>query len=523
MRDMVKHVWNYALLVVLVLLAACSEKNEYTRVIPQDASVVGSFQVSSLVQKSGLTESVDKATLDKMKKNVTQGLAAEEAKVLEDILNNPSESGIDFKKPIYFFIQPDGETSGVVACVQNSDKLHDLVDVLAGQQMCAQLEEKDGASWTESGKLVLAFTDEALLMGSGRMKSEELKAQMKGWLNNPKERSFAATDEYKSMSEANADMAFVNGLDLMPVELRSMMQAALPEGAKLSDIRMLTAVRFENGKMVADMQTIYKNKELRKMAETQMAALDKLNDKYMDAYPENTFCWMALRGNGAKLYEQLDKQKVFGSALMSMPFDIDLKPVFEAVDGTVTLGMNMLDEKIPQVSLFAEVKNADFLQALINQLKPIISMAGRSMRLVPTGKDSYELQLADGSQFGMGQGPTSICIGVRDKRFYLTNDKLLLNEGVKGNSLVKAPWASEVSGKRFFMALSISSVRDLILSEVPRYSRGIAGQVVDNFSYLTVEAKDAEHTTFTVSSKDEKTNVLKQWMDLGLKLSGMVR
>ena len=82
MRDMVKHVWNYALLVVLVLLAACSEKNEYTRVIPQDASVVGSFQVSSLVQKSGLTESVDKATIDKMKKNVTQGLAAEEAKVL---------------------------------------------------------------------------------------------------------------------------------------------------------------------------------------------------------------------------------------------------------------------------------------------------------------------------------------------------------------------------------------------------------------------------------------------------------
>ena len=311
----------------------------------------------------------------------------------------------------------------------------------------------------------------------------------------------------------------------MPVELRSMMQAALPEGAKLSDIRMLTAVRFENGKMVADMQTIYKNKELRKMAETQMAALDKLklNDKYMDAYPENTFCWMALRGNGAKIYEQLDKQKVFGSALMSMPFDIDLKPVFEAVDGTVTLGMNMLDEKIPQVSLFAEVKNADFLQALMNQLKPIISMAGRSMRLVPTGKDSYELQLADGSQFGMGQGPTSICIGVRDKRFYLTNDKLLLNEGVKGNSLVKAPWASEVSGKRFFMALSISSVRDLILSEVPRYSRGIAGQVVDNFSYLTVDVKDAEHTTFTVSSKDEKTNVLKQWMDLGLKLSGVVR
>ena len=117
---MVKHVWNYALLVVLVLLAACSEKSEYIRVIPQDASVVGSFQIASLVQKSGLTESVDQTVLDKLKKNVVQGLPAEEAKVVENILNNPSESGIDFKKPIYFFIQPDGETSGIVACVQSS-------------------------------------------------------------------------------------------------------------------------------------------------------------------------------------------------------------------------------------------------------------------------------------------------------------------------------------------------------------------------------------------------------------------
>lgn len=520
---MVKHVWNYALLVVLVLLAACSEKSEYIRVIPQDASVVGSFQIASLVQKSGLTESVDQTVLDKLKKNVVQGLPAEEAKVVENILNNPSESGIDFKKPIYFFIQPDGETSGIVACVQSSDKLHDLVDVLAGQQVCTQLEEKDGASWTEGGKLVVAFTDEVLLMGAGRMESEGMKKLMKDWLNNPAERSFVATSEYKAMAEANADVAFVNSLDLMPVELRSMIQAALPEGAKLSDIRMLTATRFENGKMVADIQTIYKNEDLRKMAETQMAALDKLNTKYMDAYPESTFCWMAMRGNGAKLYEQLDKQKVFGSMLMSMPFDIDLKPLFEAVDGTVTLGMNMLDENIPQISLFAEVKNADFLSNLISQLKPIVSMAGRSMRLVPVGKDSYELQLSNGAQFGMGQGPTAICIGVRDKRFYLTNDKLLLNEGVKGNSLVKAPWADEVSGKRFFMAMSVASIRPLILSEVPRYSRGLAGQVIDNFSYLTVEAKDAEHATLTIASNDAKTNVLKQWVDLGLKLSGVVR
>lgn len=518
---MVKHVWNYVLLAVLILLAACSEKKEYVRVIPQNASVVGAFQMVSLVQKSGMTAEENRGAMDNLKKSVVQGFPAEQAKLIEGILADPQKSGIDFTQPMYFFVLPDGETSGIVACVKSSSQLHDLIDVLAGQQVCSQVEETDGASWTESGRSVVAFTDEVVLLGSGRMKTEELKKQILAWLNNPLERSFGKTAEYKAMTDANADVAFVNNLDLLPVEMRSMLQAGLPEGTRLDDIRILTATRFEQGKMVADIQTIFKNEEVKKMAEAKMKVLDKLNTKYMDAYPENTFCWMALRGNGAELYEQLDKQKVFGSTLMSIPFDIDLKPLFEAVDGTVTLGMNMLDEKIPQVSLFAEVKNGEFLPKMIAQLKPIVAMAGRSMRLVPTGKDSYELQLADGSQFGMGQGPTSVCIGVRDKRFYLTNDKLLLNEGVKGNSLAKAVWADEVNGKRFFMALSIESIRPLILKQVPKFTRAIAGQVLDNFRYLTVDTKDAEHATVIIASNDSQTNILKQWVDLALKLSGV--
>lgn len=520
---MVKHFLSYALLVAVMLLAACSEKNEYARVIPQDASVVGSVQLSALVQKSGLTAQENQKVLENLKKSITQGLPADQAKLMDGILADPQESGIDFTKPVYLFVQPDGTTSGLVACVKSSDKLHDVADVLAGQQVCSQVEEKDGASWTENGKSVFAFTNEVLLMASGRMKAEDLKKQMTVWLGNTVERSFVGTKEYKEMTDTKADVAFVNGLDLLPVELRSMIQAGMPQDARLGDIRMLTAVRFENGKMVADMQMIYKNAELKKMAEAQIAALDKLEGTFMDAYPENTFCWMTLRGNGAKLYEQLDKQKVFGSSLFTLPVDLDLKPLFEAVDGTVALGMSVSEDQIPMVSLFAEVKNADFLKGMVDQLKPIVALAGRYMRLVPTGKDSYELQLADGSNFGMGAGPTSVCMGVRDKRFYLTNDKLLLNEGVKGKGLTKAPWAGEVNGKRFFMALNVEGIRQLILAQAPRQSRDLAALFVDNFRYTTIDVKDAEHVTMTAASADEKTNILKQWVDLGLKMSGVVR
>lgn len=515
---MMKRIWNYVWLVAVLMLAACSEKNEYARVIPQDASLVGSVQLTSLVEKSGLTSKENQAVLDKLKKNVLQGLPAEQSEQMGSILSDPQESGIDFKKPVYFFVMPDQKTTGAVLCVKSSSKLHELVETLAEQNICSPLEETDGASWTESGKNIVAFTDEVLLLVSGIMPVEDLKKQMVTWLGASAEKSYAGTVEFKDMEAQKGDVAFISNMNIFPADLRGMMQMGMPEGAKLDDIKLLTAIHFEKGKVVADVQTIYKNAELKKLAEEKMAVLNKLNTKFMDNYPENTFLWMAMNGSGSKLYEQMNQQKTLAQMLSGL----DLKPLFEAVDGMLTFGVSTTADNMPQISLFAEVKNADFLPGLVEKLKAALPM-GRSMRLEQIGKEQYELQIADGSRFGMGAGPVSICIGVRDKQLYLTNDKLSLNEGVKGNSLAKSTWAGDVSGKRFFMVMNMEGARDIILAQTPRSNRGMASLFIENFGYMTLDVKDAEHATLTSATGNDQTNVLKQWVDMALKMSGMVR
>lgn len=514
--------WNYLALALLMCLAACTEKSEYAWVIPQDASAVASANLTNLTVKSGLTQEKNQAALAHLRKSLTQGLPAEQAKMLDGILTNPQESGIDFTQPVYTFQMPDKTTWGLVACVKESDKLHDLVDVLAGQQLCAQLTEQDGASWTETESMVLAFTDNKALVASASKGADmaALKQQAKGWLEAGKERSFAQTEQFRQMKEAKGDIACTLTMDLLPPDLRSLIQSGLPPETKMSDMSVLTVSRFEKGKMVTDMHLVCTNKELKKLAEERIAAFGKLNNKFMNFYPEHTFCWMALRTDGEKLYDLLEKQQTL-AGISKLTKSVDLKTALSSINGVVTLGAGITEDDIPQFALFAEVKNTGFLQEMVNQLKPLVALSSKYVRLVPTGKDRYELQLANGSMFGMGEGPTAVCLGVRDGYFYLTNDKLSLDEGVQGKTLAKSAWNSQVDGKRFFFSMDMVGGRDLINKSIPPKNRDAAQLVLNTLSYLTFELKDAETVSMTLASTDPETNMLEQWTDLALKLGAL--
>ena len=52
---MKKNILGYCLLLVAVLLASCSKKNNYENVLPKDAAMVVSVNLVSMAEKSGLS------------------------------------------------------------------------------------------------------------------------------------------------------------------------------------------------------------------------------------------------------------------------------------------------------------------------------------------------------------------------------------------------------------------------------------------------------------------------------------
>ena len=91
------------LVVLMVFMAACSKKSEYTNVIPADASAVASIHLKSLADKSGLKDKENEAAKQKMIEALKSGTTAATFQQLEKVLNNPKESGIDVDAPVYAF------------------------------------------------------------------------------------------------------------------------------------------------------------------------------------------------------------------------------------------------------------------------------------------------------------------------------------------------------------------------------------------------------------------------------------
>ena len=119
------------LAVLIVFLAACSKTSEYTNVIPADASVVASINLKSLASKAGLDDKENEAAKQKVLEALKSGMNAATFQQLEKVMKNPGESGIDVESPFYVFSSSSFPYPTVVGKVNNEDKLHASLDVMA--------------------------------------------------------------------------------------------------------------------------------------------------------------------------------------------------------------------------------------------------------------------------------------------------------------------------------------------------------------------------------------------------------
>ena len=152
------------LAVLIVFLAACSKTSEYTNVIPADASVVASINLKSLASKAGLDDKENEAAKQKVLEALKSGMNAATFQQLEKVMKNPGESGIDVESPFYVFSSSSFPYPTVVGKVNNEDKLHASLDVMAKEQICQPVGEADGYSFTTMNSGLLAFNSSTILV-----------------------------------------------------------------------------------------------------------------------------------------------------------------------------------------------------------------------------------------------------------------------------------------------------------------------------------------------------------------------
>ena len=150
-------------MVCVLLLVSCKSGDEYESALPQDAAMVVSFNPVSIIEKSGLAGKEGEAKVQRLGDALKSGMQGSE-QLVDKIMEDPSESGIDFRKNIYVFVESQSVSAGVLARVSDAGKLESLLESLSKQQICDVLNQDDGYAWTVMGNLLVAYTSDALLI-----------------------------------------------------------------------------------------------------------------------------------------------------------------------------------------------------------------------------------------------------------------------------------------------------------------------------------------------------------------------
>lgn len=497
--------------VCVLLLGSCKSGDEYEAALPRDAALVVSFNPASIVEKSGLAGKEGNSKVQRLGEALKSGMQGS-GQLVDKIMKNPSESGIDFHKNIYLFVESQSVFSGALARVSNAGKLESLLEALGEQRICDALTQEDGYVWTIMGNWLVAYTSDALLVlgdPNGGV-PQDLCHTASALLRQVKEDGYCATEDFKKIKAGKGDIVALTSLDMLPGQYISPILMGASGGLKLKDIKTLADVTFLQGKMRIDFTNLTTEQVMRQMREKQAQAFGKIEGTYLDKFPANTGFWMSMHIDGKKLYEILCNHPLLNSQLENSVMPIDFESIFSSMKGDIAIAGNPLSGKF---IAYADVTDDRFLQTFEN-LKPLLALTGGRMRLVNHGATGYEFRVSDGSMLGVRPGYQAWWFGVSDKHFYLTNQAAWIDAFVPGQTLRDCPWGKQASGNLLYGGMNWKSALEETAQAYGTQSEWKqALSVLQGVDYLTFAIEDLDKSCVEVVMKDSGRNMLQSLLD----------
>jgi hypothetical protein len=155
-----------ALLVTVALfLAACGSKPKQAVNIPADAQFVLVIQPKALLSKAGYAELSKLQAYQDLQKELSGGKEKAAGQLLEELLKNPENLGLDAEKQVYLFVtdaSADQKFMGVNLILSDAGKFNSTLKDKLG--LSKEVKEKDGVSYIHNGETAIVWNDEAALM-----------------------------------------------------------------------------------------------------------------------------------------------------------------------------------------------------------------------------------------------------------------------------------------------------------------------------------------------------------------------
>ena len=475
----------FAMLGIVMLLASCSKGPETASYIPDNALLVANFNANQLLNK------IDAKNLDDIKfvEMAREELRNENANLstfVDDIIADPTSSGLDLREDIIIFMTEDG-SSALIAAMHKQSKFEGFIQELATKNgFTCDLDKEDGYTRADIENIDVFYNGDVAIIPLNVITSDDLDKEL---FTLEKGKSMASNKNFLEHWKSHSEIGFwmdINNMLSLAEELGGMdvlASSGLPDDI-INEMRKGSYscnLVFDKGaiRLVAKTQGI-SSKLMKEFTQD-------FNRKLIDYMPEKCYATFAYAANMKSMATMLEKS---GEIDMTEPLvgDKNAKEIVNAIGGSMLFSLfditNSEGSVMPMMALAADIKDAATIRTLLESME--LEKEG-NMYIVPD----------------LGIGKVMVCMN--DKVVYLTNSKDAANHFANGGytNSMKAV-ATKVKGNYLYADLNLSHYPSSVTSLIPGNIAQLLSQYLDYTECKAIDKTTGEWTIY-LSNKNENS------------------
>jgi len=494
-------------------------------------------------EKSGYTTFAESNAYKLFKEELAQD-EAETFKILDPIMNNSVESGLDLKKDIVAFTFKNEDNNFVGVHFQLTDKAKFeklLSDVAASNQEEITIGNESSFSFmvTENQDApILIWNDKQLLMlgfMDGSQNFEVAKAQAVTLLNQSEKESIHSNKDFSDFASNKKDMSlwvdYAVLYDNIPGMQAMMMQSSMPFDMK--GVLLHFFLDFQKGKMVLSYKTIL-NEEMKSYMKENQIIKDKFDLELLDVMPSKS------HANFSMAFDFLAYFNIMKATLEQSQMSIDtydqefknqtgmtIKEALNEFGGEVVFNVHKVDVR--------EVEKTDYMayyqaggEGNIEDFKKVVTMpvALYTVAMEMNNDKLFNiliektggLLVQTGAYYTIQNDDFEGYIGLFGKKLVFTNDKNLIEQvtdGVyDGETLAKSEVADNLKNFPAYGYLDLNmdnypeGLKTTLVEMMGADEFDIFTSMMKEYSKLEVKPTSAYEAEMVLWLKDDSRNSL---------------
>lgn len=502
------------LVMVLALLSSCSKVPNYAKVIPDDALLVVRIDAKQLAEKSGIGEN------DKVKKKFKAALKDADLSrglrnKVEDLLEDPSATGIDLSQPLFVYVAQDDSDvkAGIVGGVSSKDDLTELLNGLAKEADVDKVVEEKEYNYFSEGKECIVFADSWFYFGQKNWDEdvEDYADDISSLFAKEAKNSIVETEDFQKMCSANGvAQLLLSGKGMGSIRDFKEISELMPKDLDIEEVAYLMDLTIDNGEAALTTEVLSKSDEWKDYLAKYDDLMGDVNGDLLQYIGKDGLAIFA-NINGENAYDELKEFGLFkemGSEERDM-----VKKVLRSINGDVAFGMTdfNMEKGIPVVAAYLQTKDNSIVNVFAQSMGQEMEQKASNQYTVSLGNDYSDYGYSSSSR--NAETPASMGFGFKNNISYIVTGANPKEFATASGAFAK----SDLKGKKFYAYFGFAMLKKFSKTISSDYDFLLNG-VLKICDYAELYYEGNGKSVLRLVTKDKDVTPLAALIDFGVEV-----